>query len=53
MAESKYEKYVVRKAALVIDEDTDEVPETEDIPIKNDADSHIFQAFCRRSEFDR
>ena len=48
MAESKYEKYVVRKAALVIDEDTDEVPETEDIPIKNDADTGPMVIFSKR-----
>ncbi|OGO31855.1 MAG: hypothetical protein A2Z29_04505 [Chloroflexi bacterium RBG_16_56_11] len=39
MAKSKYEKYVVRKPAIVTDAYTDVVPETDEIPNRSPADT--------------
>lgn len=39
MPESKYEKYVVRKPAIVTADYKDEVPETDKIPVRSDVDT--------------
>ncbi len=47
MAESKYEKYVVRKPAIVKEDYSDEVPETDDIPIRSPVDTGPMVIFSK------
>ena len=39
MADSKYEKYVVRKPAIVTEDYRDEIPKTDKIPVRSDVDT--------------
>lgn len=39
MAESRYEKYVVRRPAIVIDSYQEKIPDTDDIPITSPVDT--------------
>jgi uncharacterized RmlC-like cupin family protein len=47
MKESKYEKYVVRKPAIVKSDYSDEVPETYDIPLRSSVDTGPLVIFSK------
>ncbi len=47
MVESKYEKYVVRKPAIVKADYTDEVPETDEIPLRSPVDTGPMVIFSK------